>query len=135
MAQQQSLETINMAEFQALLFARRMALLARIDEDALAKHKDDAGSEGARDSQDAGDSSVYEVAQSARLENAQNASHRIRLIDAALARIFDGTYGVCIDCGEPINERRLKSVPEAARCKSCQELLDKQQGQEHHATL
>lgn len=39
---------------------------------------------------------------------------------AALARIDAGTYGVCVDCGQPISEARLQVRPEAARCLQCQ---------------
>lgn len=35
---------------------------------------------------------------------------------AALARLDDGTYGTCVDCGRPISEDRLQIRPEAARC-------------------
>lgn len=45
----------------------------------------------------------------------------LRLIDDAVMRIQKGEYGVCVDCGEPISERRLESFPYAARCIVCQE--------------
>jgi DnaK suppressor protein len=35
---------------------------------------------------------------------------------AALARLDDGTYGTCIDCGKPIPPARLEVRPEASRC-------------------
>lgn len=35
---------------------------------------------------------------------------------AALARLTDGTYGTCVDCGKPIEPARLEFRPEAARC-------------------
>ena len=35
---------------------------------------------------------------------------------AALARIDDGTFGTCVDCGKPIPDARLEVRPEAARC-------------------
>lgn len=43
----------------------------------------------------------------------------IRRIDAALARIADGTYGECVKCGEPISEARLKALPDTPFCKNC----------------
>ncbi len=43
----------------------------------------------------------------------------ITAIDRALGRIANGTYGVCIDCGEPISQKRLESVPTALRCVNC----------------
>ena len=41
-------------------------------------------------------------------------------VDAALARIAAGSYGVCIDCGEAIPEKRLTTLPASARCIECQ---------------
>ena len=43
----------------------------------------------------------------------------IRMIEAALARIADGTYGECVACGEAIAAERLDAVPHAARCRNC----------------
>lgn len=43
----------------------------------------------------------------------------IRQIQAALERIEDGTFGTCVNCGEPISEERLQAVPHAARCRNC----------------
>jgi DnaK suppressor protein len=45
----------------------------------------------------------------------------IEEIQAALARIDDGTYGDCEVCGEPINPARLEALPIARRCVDCQE--------------
>ena len=42
-------------------------------------------------------------------------------VEAALARLDDGTYGRCVDCGQPIDEARLEFRPEAARCLADQE--------------
>lgn len=42
----------------------------------------------------------------------------------ALQMIEDGTYGICVDCGEPISEKRLKSYPNATRCIACQEAFE-----------
>jgi DnaK suppressor protein len=39
---------------------------------------------------------------------------------AALARLDDGTYGRCVDCGTDLPAERLEARPEAARCVNCQ---------------
>jgi len=39
---------------------------------------------------------------------------------AALARITDGTYGTCSDCGDEIGVKRLDAYPTAKRCIRCQ---------------
>jgi DnaK suppressor protein len=41
-------------------------------------------------------------------------------VQSALARIEDGSYGICVDCGQKISEARLSVRPEAARCVDCQ---------------
>jgi DnaK suppressor protein len=46
----------------------------------------------------------------------ENAGHLLGEIDAALARIDDGTYGLCTSCGRPIGEERLEAVPYATLC-------------------
>ena len=43
----------------------------------------------------------------------------VRLANAALQRIKDGTYGTCAGCGNPINEARLDSIPTASHCINC----------------
>lgn len=42
-------------------------------------------------------------------------------IKQALQMIDLGTYGICIDCEQPISEKRLKLFPNATRCIACQE--------------
>ena len=49
----------------------------------------------------------------------------IAAVNAALARIEDGSYGVCLECGARIAEARLHAAPEAVRCIHCQEKLEK----------
>jgi DnaK suppressor protein len=42
-------------------------------------------------------------------------------IDNALRRIEEGSYGICIDCGRPIEQARLEAVPWARYCIADQE--------------
>ena len=46
----------------------------------------------------------------------ENAERILAEIDDALARIDEGTYGVCAACGEAIPEERLAAVPYATLC-------------------
>ena len=43
----------------------------------------------------------------------------LRQIDAALARINDGTYGECVKCGKKISAERLDAVPATPFCVAC----------------
>ena len=45
-------------------------------------------------------------------------------IELALERIEQGTYGKCVDCGQPIPEKRLEAIPWAARDIKCEEQLE-----------
>jgi DnaK suppressor protein len=49
-------------------------------------------------------------------------------VEAALARIADGSYGVCVDCGVPIPAARLAVNPSARRCIACQQKFEKDHG-------
>ena len=48
-------------------------------------------------------------------------------IDAALQRIADGSYGLCLDCGVGIATARLHANPTAMRCVDCQSKLEQAQ--------
>jgi DnaK suppressor protein len=47
------------------------------------------------------------------------------LIEEALGRIDNGTYGTCVHCGGVVQEKRIEAVPWARHCLDCQELQDK----------
>ena len=47
-------------------------------------------------------------------------------IDAALARLDAGMYGDCFDCGDEISDKRLRALPFAVRCTSCEEKREQQ---------
>lgn len=47
------------------------------------------------------------------------------LIDQALLRLDQGTYGTCVHCQGHVQEKRLEAVPWARHCLECQELQDK----------
>ncbi len=45
---------------------------------------------------------------------------RLKAIDAALTRINQGRYGLCMSCGKKIPEERLRAIPYAVLCIDCQ---------------
>ena len=52
---------------------------------------------------------------------ANNARDMLDQIERALAKIEDGTYGVCESCGNAIGKGRLQAFPRATLCVSCKE--------------
>jgi DnaK suppressor protein len=57
----------------------------------------------------------------------ERATKNLMQIDAALKRISDGEFGICLDCEEAIAPKRLAAVPWAGYCLHCQELHDAQE--------
>ncbi len=57
--------------------------------------------------------------------NLDRDSHLLRNIRAALARMDEGTYGICVRCEEPISPKRLEAVPWTPFCIKCQEAADR----------
>lgn len=64
----------------------------------------------------------------------ERGSAELVAIDAALKRVADGSFGLCVDCGIAIGTARLHANPTALRCVVCQEKLEKTQGGVHPAT-
>ncbi len=74
-------------------------------------------------SQAAAASQVFEQQRDLALRD--RAVQHLELVEAALARLDDGTYGACLRCGRPIAEARLEALPWAAHCIECQSAIDK----------
>lgn len=51
-------------------------------------------------------------------------SETLNKIKEALIRLEQGEYGNCFECGEEIAEKRLRALPFALRCKSCEEVRE-----------
>jgi DnaK suppressor protein len=48
----------------------------------------------------------------------------LQLVDEALGRVKEGTYGQCVECQEEVQQKRLEAVPWARHCIECQEKQD-----------
>ncbi|HEY3993104.1 MAG TPA: TraR/DksA C4-type zinc finger protein [Ktedonobacteraceae bacterium] len=48
----------------------------------------------------------------------------LTLVENALQRLENGTYGLCQQCGEAINPKRLEALPWAERCVRCEKQLE-----------
>jgi DnaK suppressor protein len=59
------------------------------------------------------------------IRNLDRESNLLRNVRAALRRINEGSYGICLHCEEDINPKRLNAVPWTPFCITCQELADR----------
>jgi DnaK suppressor protein len=55
---------------------------------------------------------------------------QLRLVEQALDRLDAGDYGICLCCDEPIPAKRLRALPWARYCVTCQESLGAEAGRE-----
>jgi DnaK suppressor protein len=103
---------------QTRLEHRRSELRVEIDTAAAAERaRAAARTAGVHDGKDDAGDRASGAVQAAEAERDRTELQRV---DAALQRIADGSYGRCADCGEPIDVRRLRAQPSAARCARCQ---------------
>jgi DnaK suppressor protein len=59
------------------------------------------------------------------IRNLDRQSKLLKNVEAAIARIGEGTFGICVRCGEEIPEKRLRAIPWAAYCIPCQKIIDR----------
>lgn len=70
---------------------------------------------------DAVESSENDIQDEIEFALIQMKSETLSKIVDALARLEQGNYGNCFECGEEIAEKRLRALPFAVRCKDCEE--------------
>src|SRR6266702_415362 len=58
-------------------------------------------------------------------QQSSSARDLLVLVRAALRREEEGGFGLCVECGEPVQKKRLDAVPWARHCVACQELQEK----------
>jgi len=81
---------------------------------------------------DSGDVATVELNQSFKIRLREREEKLLRKIEDALGRIEGGTYGICEECGEEIEVKRLAARPVTTLCIDCksrQEAEEKSQGQ------
>jgi len=70
---------------------------------------------------DAVESAEADIQEDIEFALVQMKSETLAKIGDALARLEQGDYGYCFECGEEIAEKRLRALPFAVRCKDCEE--------------
>lgn len=102
---------------RAALETERARLLEEIGEAIQAPDQMTYGSQAAAASQ------VFEQQRDLALRD--RAVQHLAQVDAAIARLDDGTYGQCTRCGKAIPKGRLEALPWAAHCIDCQTAIDR----------
>lgn len=112
-------------------FAAKLAERAQVLRGEIAAVRDaqaDRSGAGEHDVLDRKDEALQhglDTVDDAQIERDRNELLRVL---AALQRIEQGRFGVCVDCEQPIDGRRLAAMPEAERCAACQAQHDHEGG-------
>lgn len=108
------------AELKRILEERRREILNQVQ----VKMRDVRAEGASGETQgvlDAAESSEADIQDDIEFALIQMKSETLHKIEEALARLEEGTYGNCFECGDEISERRLRALPFAVRCKDCEE--------------
>ncbi|HZP89080.1 MAG TPA: TraR/DksA C4-type zinc finger protein [Burkholderiales bacterium] len=114
-----NLTTASITELERLLEERAIQLWREVEEyrdGASGKHEAAA----AATERDQADLAFVAAAATIDRIQLQRDIEELRDIEAAQARIRNGVYGECIDCGESVGYQRLQAWPTAERCRDCQ---------------
>ena len=105
-------------ELRERLLAEQVELqeqLATIEEQSFATSQSDISGEVSFDEENA-DAGTFTFERERDLSIENNVRDLLGKINRALARMDDGTYGICSRCGKPIEKARLKALPYADLC-------------------
>lgn len=121
---EQALTDRQLSEFRQLLKKRYQALREEIRAELL-QSDEERYQELAGRVHDVEEAAVADLLVDLNLAGIDRHIQEIRDIDAALIRIAEGSYGICIDCEQPIGVERLKAYPTAKRCLKCQKVYER----------
>ncbi len=107
-------------ELKGILEGRRLEIVGEV------QHKmRDVRAEGAavpgQGVRDEAESSEAEIQDDIEFALLQMKAETLSKIGEALSRLEESSYGYCYECGDEIAEQRLRALPFAVRCKSCEE--------------
>jgi DnaK suppressor protein len=106
-------------ELKAILEERRREIMSEVQGRMRDVRAEGAGStvQGVLDAAESSEADIQDEIEFALI---QMKAETLNRIDEALRRLDEGTYGYCFECGEEINEKRLRALPFAVRCKDCE---------------
>ena len=106
----------QLKEIKQKLIDEREAILSKLSTNDLSV--DDS------ETPDPVDLAVRNYSKNVMLAVSENESRQLVLINEALGRMEDDEYGLCQNCENDINPKRLNAVPWARYCLDCQQLLE-----------
>ena len=118
----------ELKKYRALLLKEREKVggeLSHITENTLNKSARDASGDLSGYSYHMADTASDDYERDFSLGRATEEQKALYIIDEALKRVEDGTYGSCSQCGKSIPKTRLKAIPQADLCIECKKMNEK----------
>src|SRR2546421_2818492 len=117
---------IDVADMKKRLLQERAQLLRDIDvkEHQVAEDGDDLDPERGGVGNHMADDANQTFEQETMLSLERSMRRQLDQVNSALARIEAGTYGICANCGKPINPARLEARLSSVLCIDCQQKQD-----------
>ena len=115
-----SMEKKKLEAFKKRLETRQQELrrmVSRTEQDGRRVDEDSA--------QDIADRAASSYTKEFLFHQSNNDRQLLQMVEKALSRIREGSFGECISCGKEINPKRLEAVPWTRHCIECQEKLEK----------
>lgn len=125
----------QVSELARQLDARRKTLASDVHDELAEPERREFGTLAGALPGDTGDQSIADAEAGLSIKMTDRHAEELQAIDLAKARIHDGTYGICIDCGAEIGIKRLRAYPTAERCIQDQERVEKTYAHENRPTL
>lgn len=91
----------------------------------VSRNQQDGRSADEEATQDIADRAASSYTKEFLFSQSNNDRQLLQMVDAALARLREGTFGECVSCGKEINPKRLEAVPWTRHCIDCQEKAEK----------
>ena len=110
----------KMKSYRDRLLERRETLFSQVTEAEMSSRERDLEA-----TQDPADMAANAYTKELLISMSANDRKLLELIDEALVRVEAGEYGECVNCGEPVQEKRLDAVPWARYCLKCQDLQER----------
>jgi DnaK suppressor protein len=122
------------SELKAMLDDRRRELQAEVQGKMRGVREEGSWGGKLNEVLDAVESAEADIQEDLEFALVQMKSETLNKVNDALARLEQGSYGNCFDCGEEIAEKRLRALPFAVRCKDCEEMRETAEQRERQLT-
>ncbi|MBM61704.1 MAG: hypothetical protein CL484_02005 [Acidobacteria bacterium] len=110
-------------ELRCILQERREEIAGEV-QNKIRTVRTEATHSGGRRLTDVSENSELDIQDDIEFALIQMKAETLARIAAALVRLEEGSYGYCYECGDEIANERLRVLPFAARCRSCEEVRE-----------